>query len=268
MDNQPSREERFYEALEVCRPGGDDLADAAMADLAERLSEDGDLRARYERIQQIDLRLAAAFQEVPVPEGLAERIHARLAANETAPMAEPVSPEDSPVGVRRRSRRHWLAAAGGLATAAAAMVAVAVLLGMDNRYDEATVLGDTVALFSNDLHEGGLLLSEQPPPDDFPPSREIRRPAEMRWRSISGLLGKDGVAYDLPGPGGSIAATLYVVRLSVDDVRQTQPAPSPRWNTGGYCSSAWQEDDLLYILVVRGGRQAYYDCLAPPGIVT
>ena len=82
MDHPPKHDERLLEALEACRPGSADLSDPALAHLAAEIAVDPALERLYERLQQIDARVAAAFQEVPVPAGLAERISERLAEAE------------------------------------------------------------------------------------------------------------------------------------------------------------------------------------------
>ena len=89
------------------------------------------------------------------------------------------------------------------------------------------------------------------PPDDYPISREILRTPQVRWRPIRGLLGCTGVAYDLSAPGGR-RATLYVVSRPCPD---SHPPPlEPRPTTAGCSAAAWQEDGLLYVLVVEGAR--------------
>jgi hypothetical protein len=81
MHDESSQHERILEALDACRAGHDDLHDADLAALAARLAEDADLRDRLARVQRLDVRLAEAIDDVPVPEGLAERLLVALAAS-------------------------------------------------------------------------------------------------------------------------------------------------------------------------------------------
>lgn len=281
MDNRPIRDERLLEAIEACRPGSDDLADPALTDLADQLETDPELRELYERLQRVDGRLAAVFADVPVPEGLAQRIIDRLAvarAERAASAGEEEATETSapqpvtPVAPRPpRLSRRWLLAAGGLVTVAAGLLTAVWIFNRPPQYTEQAVLDAAWGLFSKDESpEQGHLLSDldHPPAADYPISREVFRMPGTRWRSISGFLGRGGVAYDLPEPDGTPRATLYVVRLTVPDVGAKAPPLRPQRDTGGYCVAAWQEGELLYVLVVRGDSGAYRRCLAPTGLVT
>jgi hypothetical protein len=279
MDSQPIRDERILEALEVCRPGGEDLADPALADLADQLGANPELRTLYERLQRVDREVAVAFREVPVPEGLAQRILDRLAAagnaHEAVVPVEEVALATAPspaaeVGVRpRRLSRRWLAAAGTLCPAAVLLVAALIYLNLHRAYDAPTVLREASAFFADESPQPGHLLSHVVPPEDYPISRDVRALAGTRWRGITGFLGRSGVAYDLPGPDGiSRGATLYVVDRSVDGLKDTVPPLRPQQNTGNCCVGLWRSGGLLYVLVVRGGAGEYRSYLAPLGAVT
>ncbi len=85
MDHLSARRQRLWEAMESCRSGSDDLSDPQFADLAARLAEDAELRGQFQRLQEADGAIKAAFAQVPVPAGLADRVSRRLA--EAAPGA-------------------------------------------------------------------------------------------------------------------------------------------------------------------------------------
>ncbi len=275
MDRQPIPDERLLEALEVCRPGGDELCDPPFAELAEHLSTSPELKGLYDRVQRVDVEVAAAFHEVPIPEGLAERILKCLAAAVEEPAVEapqetvqPVTPlpaADVPQAGKRVSRRRLLA--GVLSTGAALLVGVGIYYWATREvYDTARVLGEAAEFFSNDSHEGGHLLADgHHGPDGYPFSREVRDDVrEIRWRQIRGFLGRDGVAYDLRDADGITRATLYVVELEVSDLGDTRPPVPPQQDTANCCVAAWKEGALLYVLVAPGGRNEYRDWLAPP----
>ena len=59
----------FHVAMDVCRPGSDDLSQAELAEFAAALESDDALREQYRRLQTFDAAVGQAFQDVPVPEG-------------------------------------------------------------------------------------------------------------------------------------------------------------------------------------------------------
>ncbi len=258
MDNQPICDERILEAIEACRPGSDDVADPAMADLAAELAADPKLQDLYERLQRVDAMLAAAFRDTQVPEGLDRRLLDRLAA---ARAEQVVSAETAVVARPRRGSRRWVLAAGGTLAVAAGLL-IAAWIGANSllvAYSEEEAQSAALTLFREQSAEPGNLVARQPPPSDWPFSHEVARVRGMRWRSISGFLNRDGVAYDLPGRGGA-RATLYVVRRTIPGL-QGAPPLRPSRQTAGFSTSAWQEGKLLYVLVVRGDRRTYQGLL-------
>ena len=94
--------------------------------------------------------------------------------------------------------------------------------------------------------------------------------AVIRFREVAGLLGRDGLAYDLRSAEG-ICATLYVVPIrqpGAVPIQEGLSAEPPRYEqtarTGGYCAAAWQENGYLYMLVVHGDSvRAYYHFFRP-----
>ena len=243
MDKQPPNDERVIEALEVCRPGDGDPSDPVLAD--------PDLVELRRRIQGTDDVIAAVMQDVPIPDGLAERLIERLEASRPQP---------------RRISRRWAVAGGSLlAVAAGLLVAALIGIGRATPYDESIVLAEAIEFFNNEPEAKGLLLSENRPPTSYPFSRDVLQVSGISWRKIDGFLGRKGIAYDLPGQGGSFA-TLYVVNSKLSCLSGVPPR-NARGNTGGVLTSAWQDGDLLYVLVVRGDRRSYRSFLAPLGPV-
>jgi hypothetical protein len=268
MENEPIRDPRIVEAMEACRPGRDDLADPDLAFLAAHLAESPELYEAHERLQRIDLSLAKAFQEVPVPEGLADRILQRLTpANE---VATPPPDADPPVATvappqTHGSRRRWLLGAAGLGLTLAASLLVAVMVSNQRaEYRDDHVLEMAVRLFETESFSPAEehLAAETPPPKEFPISPLVLQHAQLRWRSVPQFLGRSGVAYDLTVPGEA-RATLYVVRQTVTGV-PTSPGTQPALTTHNCSVSAWQSGSLLYVLVVDGGARAYRGYLDIP----
>ena len=126
--------------------------------------------------------------------------------------------------------------------------------------DEQVVLEEAIRTFDA-LPQIGHRLAQLPAPAEYPFSAAVRHVAAIRWRSVNGILGCQAVAYELPSRLGS-RATLYVVSAMGLDGLDTVPALHP-FTTGGRCASAWQENGLLYVLVVQGDTAAYTSYLNP-----
>jgi len=200
---------------------------------------------------QLDANISAAMHEVPVPEGLAERLLIGLVNNQA----------EATVGAKTVSRR-WALAYGGLAATAAGLM-VAVWLGSRpaEHVSEQCVLDEAIRSFNLGFDEPGHLLSEKPAPAEHPLSRVVLRIRGTRWRHLEGFLGHRGLVYDLPGPAGA-RASLYVV---AQDVEGLGTAPSLRpFTTAGRCATAWSEGGLLYVLVVQGDPTIYRGYLNLP----
>lgn len=272
---------RLIEALEVCRPGSDDLKDPALAPLAAEMERDAELAELYTRLQQTDAALAEAFVDVPVPEGAQQRLLEALGAASGGEHegADTPGEEEKPAVVPRRvSRRRWLAVAGsGLAAAAAILVAALILSNGDQDGPSANRLAEALEFFRRDARRGGQpVLPDKAYPGDLPPSPAIAAPhyRNAQWRHVHGFLDQqEAVAYDftiaLPG-GGTTAATLYVVRLQEPGMPASPPPTlanaTNALSTGGVSAVAWQSGELLYVLAFEGDKQAVYEqiLIQPP----
>lgn len=286
MSRQPHSRERICDALESCRPGSDDLHAPELADIADQVARHPHWKENYERIQKTDAKITAAYQKVPIPEGLQERLIASLhLAQSQAEFSTVLTtaaegevdnplPADSltsaaavPIATKiRKFSRRWLLLSGGILTTAAAIFLI-VFLGMNNSggYTKETVQAEAIGFFNNDNPTTpGKLLTNSSYPEEFPLSNAIRHPNGIRWRCLANFLGKEAVAYDLPSPRGSVA-TLYVVKRTIPNLLDS-PTLNPS-NTGGRCVAAWQENGLLYVLVVKGSQKSYEEYLAPRGPV-
>jgi len=278
MPDQPIEDPRIWELIEACRPASDDREDPLLRPLAERLAANPALADLVARLERLDARLAEAFRDVPVPEGLEARITTRLAAVRNgrtgageeqpasqAPAAEPVA---EPAQPRRRLSRRWLLA-GGAVVAVAASVVLAIVAPDENLpvLDRDEVLKAAKADFDGWIAQGELPDGGQARPD-YPLSGDVRPVAvpQVPWRSIDRFLGCRAVAYHLSlGQGGAPRATLYVLRADVPGLGSLPPS-KPASETGGRSVAAWQTDDFLYVLVVEGGRRAYQSFLVRPTV--
>ena len=70
---------QLLERIDACRPGSEDLHDPALSPLADELAESRAKRDLYDRVQAFDGAIGEALEDVSVPEGLSERLLARLA---------------------------------------------------------------------------------------------------------------------------------------------------------------------------------------------
>ncbi len=269
MTEPPNRDPRLLEAMEACRPGSDDLEDPALAPLAEALAADPDLAELFERLRRVDSRVAEAFGDVPLPEGLADRITARLAAANNGQKPAGAAPQPDETGVdqpiaeaAKRPRRGWPGwVLAGTVAAAAAAVIVAVILPRRalQDLDQQSVADGAIEFFDGDGDAEGRLAAEAPPPDAYPTDRDfdVRRFPRIRWRSIRGFLGRKGVAYDLGAPRAP-RATLYVVQCTAAVPGLPNAVPRrPVSTTRGRSVGAWQKGGLLYVLVVEGDSRTY-----------
>jgi len=278
MDDHPIRDPRILEALEACRPGKDDLSDPAMERLATAMAASPELDDLYERLQRLDAALAAAFRDVPVPRGLQERILARLAqavpaaSGETSGPAVPPeasSPEvsvcvsaGSPAantaaiapGIRRRRWIAWL----GAAAAVAASLLVAVWLDWGpGPLGEDVDWNAAIVRFGADLQNGdfGSGRSAETAPSQYPLSLAIVPYPGTTWRPVQDFLGRSGIAYDLQDAWG-FRATLYVVQATAH-LPDAPDLYQPVLATGQCAVLAWQEGNLVYVLVVQGAGGEY-----------
>jgi hypothetical protein len=277
VDNSSSPNLRLLEALEACRPGSDDISDPALADLAAELARHPELEDVFGRLQKLDATLAGVFEDVPVPDGLANRLLARLAVAKlvdtatgaegpssaagpaveivvSAPATVPAA-DAKPRRPKLARRMWWLAAAGS--AAACVVVAVSLLRSpppvQPMVYTPEPVLDDALALFRE---ERAVKWSEEVQPlREFPLSSALVDARARRWRYVDDLLGTRGVAYDLTHEGGP-RATLYVARRTVEGLPDKPRLDSAPKNSGGCCVWAWQQDGLVYALVVEGAPDA------------
>ncbi len=269
MNDQPIHDPQILEAMEACRPGSDDLSDPDLAFLSAQLAAHPDLDRRFERIQHLDAKLAEAFHDVPVPEGLADRILAEVAAAQNVEVGENAA-EALPCAASARPRRRYsrrvfasLAAAAGIAAAVALVLIPGIIQPELVETDWHTASTEGISQFATDRGEPqGEPLSTAPA--GYPFSSQLKMLPDIRWRRVEGFLGRSGIAYDFRVPGGT-RATLYVVDGTGQDLPQA-PAFRPQYETAQAVASAWRENQLVYVLVTDVGR--YQQFLKPRGPIT
>lgn len=194
----------------------------------------------------LDEKLAVALYDLPVPEGLGDRLLQRLRSEELGTTRAKGSVVRSSLFVLRWS---LLAMAAGLL--------IAVWLGGPRSADFSPqfVLDEAIRSFESAADEPGALVAEKPAPIGYPISVAVLQVRGTRWRPLAALVGYRGVVYDLPGRGG-VGASLYVIRADGLEGFDRTPTLSP-YATAGCCASSWQEGGLLYVLVVQGDTTTY-----------
>jgi hypothetical protein len=194
MAQRPSRRERICDALESCRPASDDLFSPELADVAKFIESNPRWEEIYERIQNIDMKISAAFHDVEIPADLEPNLLTSLAnaANrrEGEAAAEPTASQEShslrsSLSQKRTAvSRRWFFAASGILTAAAALFFV-IFYGLNNvgDYSKQRVLTDALGFFAADIPVGqGRLLKDTPAPKKYPFSKAVGAFRGIRWR--------------------------------------------------------------------------------------
>jgi hypothetical protein len=256
--------------MEACRPGQDDLADPEMAALARALAESPELSRLHERIERFDAAMADAFRDVAVPDGLQSRILARLDAESAArdvpssePMEASIERDVSDTSVSpppRTTRRRWYLAAGGLAAVAATVLVFAFgLLQPARTIVRSDLLVGAIECFLNESIEGRPT-APAPSAGRYPFSATLERLVSgqvsvIRRPPVEDFLGHRADAFDLIGAGGKIG-TVYAGSFAVEGLPSEVPL-HPMLSTGETSASAWQEGEVVYVLLVIGGGRAY-----------
>lgn len=298
---EPDRITNFRELLdaaEACRPGTDDgarlLRDvAASADGLLRPGEvlppadageiwnEARLARRLDRLEAFDVAVRRVGEQVPVPEGLADRLLAALAAAASsstsseadapavpsvARVAELRASDPEAASPGRWSRRRWLTVGGSSLAATAAGVAFVLWLNERGRRDLTLddVLQQALAYHGSRPFRGLTFrpTSEVRPPEEFSPSAYLSRsPVAARWALLDGrLLGRPGVAYDWASDREP-PAVLFVVqagKLGAPGIPSLPSAPAQTpVTTGGFSSAAWREGDRICILLIKGDERRY-----------
>jgi len=268
MRNSPFFNQQTLEALEACRPGRDDAHDPSLGGLAAELAVSPELEELHGRLQKLDATLAGAFQDIRAPAGLRERLLTGLAAAAPAYATPGVLVAAAPLW-RRRLGRKWPLVAGAAVAAAILIVAAWLGQGAHCQYSAGDAMTLVIERFTSDSAQfgGGQLVSAVSPPRAYPMSCFVRWPAQTHWRPVGRLLDAAGVAYDMRS-GEGWHATLYVLDCRLPDVPSVPPARPAHW-TANCSAAAWQEQGLLYVVVVQGDWRAYQQFLdLPTGPVT
>lgn len=274
-------DERLRQLMDACRPGSDDLALPEMRDLAVALRSDPILRSEWEVRQRGDRAVSAAMHDVSVPLGLAQRILAAAAACDQQPLAravnaatvveapsevelQPALPADATNATRiPYSRRRILQY-----LAAAALLFAAAVWGWQWMLPPAKVSqGDLEAIaqswFETALPPAGSAQPVSTAAIPFPSQAVAVAP--VSWRTLVTAEEPSVVVFDLTRPQFGGRAFLFAARTRKEyDVASVPYTPLNA--TRGLAMGAWQQGDVLYVLVVdtERGRLRLDDFLRSP----
>jgi hypothetical protein len=268
-------DQEIQQAIDACRPGSDDLQQPEMAGLAEAIRRDPDVRRRYECSQQFDALVREPFRDVPVPDGLADRLLAAIAPSldrTTVESQQPVALRPSEHHVRkaaeqagrwprRKRRRIWMVMTGSL-MAAAAVVGFLLLVPYfsgDEPLPDDRLPGEILAWSDAVVRQGW---------NEDVPAAQVLRPLDravradpQRWCSIATAYDSQTVVYDV-APRGAEMALVFCMRCRVrNSILPEMPPLNAFSATGGLTLGIWRRGDMVYVLVVRGGVRRYRELI-------
>jgi hypothetical protein len=251
---------RTLEQIETCRPGSDDLQLPEVSEARARIDADSAVHALYAKSQRFDSTISRAMHDVAVPDGLADRLLARLAMGRAAALAAsegpstvenavvtPLSCDVSPA-VGGWSRRGLLA----IVSTVAATVVVGVYVARYLQSDADASVESLADTWLAELDANWVGMDQAPRNYVVPAAITAEATGWQRIHSLGRFL---GVAYRLESPRAG-AARLFVVRLAKSGLPSSPPV-KPQWTTGGRSIGYWQSGELTFVLVVEGNEDNY-----------
>lgn len=270
-------DQEIQQAIDACRPGSEDLQQPEMALLAEAVLRDPGVRRRYERSLRFDAGVRQAFRDVPVPDGLGERLlaavdsargdSARVGAMAEASTCATCSPANHEVATQSKAEGRWPGArrrrvwsvVAGTCTAIAVLAAVALLVPYFRAAEplpDDRLPGEILAWSEAVVRQGWN--------EDLLAAQALTRPLDRavranprRWCSIATAYDSQTVVYDVASRGGELAL-VFCMRCPVSRSQLPPLPPGTAFSaTGGLTLGVWRRGDLVYVLAVRGGPNRY-----------
>ncbi len=253
--------EKIYDALEGYRPGQLDESPAEDQALRDQLLEDDILQAQFEKSQALDQQLTEVFADVSVPTGLRERLQEAIieaVASDGLPVGECVETvgpgedrQSEPVVVEVTEERRFSQALRWLALAASLLIVAAVwrqfkpsepvspdlLAGQAATWTERVMSAD---------HNWNRDLKQKP--STYPIDSYVL-PQPQRWSRLKTEIDPRAVVYDLSSL--KTDRLLLFVFHSRQSYQLPPVAMQKLMGTGALTVGAWQQDDLLYVMVGR-----------------
>jgi hypothetical protein len=253
--------EKVYDALEGYRPGQLETPGVADQAIRDQLLEDDVLQAQFKKSQTLDQQLTEVFADVPVPAGLRERLQEAIAqavAYQGLPIDEccdttgPAEDQQSdPVIVEVTEERRFSQSLRWLALAASLLIVAAVWrqfqpaepVSPELLAGQATTWTERVMAASHDWNSD---LRQSP---STHPIDSYVLPKAQRWSRLKTNIDPRAVVYDLSSLKTD-RLLLFVFR-SRQSYQVPQVALQELMGTGALTVGAWQQGDLLYVMVGR-----------------
>ena len=268
-----SRFDQLREQIDACRPGSRELAAPELAELSQAMANNADVAAEFARSQAFDGAVARALVDVPVPEGLVDRLLA-AAANASAvepPGAGELEPAAKSAKRRQLRVRRWQLLAG-------ASLALSLLIGIvsyqwftPSRVVTQQELSSAVASWLTQVQPTAWTpLVRGTYPRGIASDTAVPAPPQsfqtIRFRSPAGWSA-NVTALNLSSAGrpNGPQALLFVVRSSARFIVPPNPSSTKRLDLSrGMKAVAWQRmnSPWLYVLAVEEtGGQSLNDYL-------
>lgn len=262
-----SNESNLNEAIDACRPGGEDLGLPEMSDLAARIDEDVETRRLFSRCQQLDSSIGKVFDEVDVPDDLCTKLLSQFSEPTKEPEKKSIAPKVERPAKRETSRKWLRVGVGGAITASLMVVVItaAILLPGSNRISSELLYEESLFWHQKIVAKSFDAKMNSAPIDEYPLSDVVMVPP-TGWQKIGTKYDSDAIVYDLRSNSGQATAALVVVRSDTRFAVGRILSSDPGSTTRGISLGASQKDGLLYILIIEGSKKRFqrFVKISPP----
>ncbi len=227
--------------IDSCRTTDIDPSCPELASLRQAAQENAEVADALRQSVALDQKIAAALVDVPVPEGLSERIVAKLAEAQSAVVVE-----------KRAGYRRQLLAAIALATAA---VMAGLWFGFSEKSDTPELVTQAELADRADgwLKEAFAVAGWRDDIENIPATfakDNVVLGKVVRWREITTGPESEMVALDLT-PAGESARALLLVAVTKAQYELTTLPVTTLPTSGKLRTVAWQKDKSLFVLAVQ-----------------
>jgi hypothetical protein len=266
MNLTPHDRELLRQRMDGCRIGSDDLSLPEMSELSAALRNDAALREEWESRQRSERLIAAAMDELPVPAGLADRILAAAAACDGHRLVEKIEQAVTTTGdanaaaevepAKRHvllARRQWSWIGGVALLLVAAVIIQQTYFAPPTCVTKEQLVASAQVWFDAAVNRPGDGQSGEAP---LPFPRSALSLAPQTWRKMPTAEERSLVAFDLTKL--QMGGRIFLFAAKTNKRYEVASVPYTRLSaTGGLEIGAWQQGDLLYVVVIdqRSGRR-------------
>jgi hypothetical protein len=264
MNNE--REAKLNELIDCCRRA-EDLTLPELTELAAAQS-DPEVDRRLRKALHIDALVRQSIREVPIPEGLEDRLLAAIAnpspsSVESASEVNLPSPDvtagsPSPTGLPdtgpRKGLQTWKVWATGLASVAAiVLIVVMSQYGRVRGPNTESEVAAEVAKWMNNLDESAWSREFELPSVQYPLPSQLRLLTPYSWQKVSNTS-LNVACYNIPNKN----SRLFVCQGASGQSLPSQPPSKPTTVTvSGWVVGSWKSNGFIYALAVKGTEQHY-----------